>query len=138
MRSIYSVAPAGIGVVINRVLKEVNPRICEMIGYAREELLEKNARILYPSQEEYEFVGKEKYAQIAVNGTGEVETLWQKKDGTIINVLMASTPIDINDLSRGVTFTADITERKQAEIALRESETTDLSQCTFRMMVASG
>ncbi|MDZ7777040.1 MAG: PAS domain S-box protein [Bacteroidales bacterium] len=123
MRSIYSVAPAGIGVVSDRVLKEVNPRICEMTGYSREELIDKNSRILYPSQEEHDFVGKEKYDQIRAKGTGKVETYWQKKDGTIINILMASTPIDKNDYSKGVTFTAlDITERKQAEEKLHESE----------------
>ena len=117
MRSIYRVAPAGIGVVVNRVLKEVNPRLCDMTGYTREELIEKNAQILYPSPEEYEFVGKEKYEQIRKTGTGKVETLWQKKDGTIINVLLASTPIDKNDYFKGVTFTAlDITDRKRAEM----------------------
>src|SRR6056297_2502922 len=104
MRSIYRVAPTGIGVVANRVLKEVNPRICEMTGYTREELIEKNAQILYPSREEYEFVGKEKYEQIRTKGTGEVETRWQRKNGIIINVLLASTPIDKNDYSKGVTF----------------------------------
>ncbi len=123
MRSIYNVAPAGIGVVSNRVLKEVNPRICEMTGYSRDELIDKNARILYPSGEEYEFVGKEKYDQIKEKGTGKVETRWQKKDGTIIHVLMASTPIDKNDYSKGITFTAlDITELKKSEKALLESE----------------
>ncbi len=116
MRSIYCAVPAGIGVVANRLLKEVNPRICEMTGYTREELVEKNARMLYPSREEYEFVGKEKYDQIKVAGTGEVETRWKKKDGSIINVLLASTPIDIDDHSKGITFSAlDITSRKQAE-----------------------
>jgi PAS domain S-box-containing protein len=38
-------------------------------------------------------------------------------------VLLSSSPIDPNDLSTGVTFTAlDITSRKQAKTALRESE----------------
>ncbi|MDP3912271.1 MAG: response regulator, partial [Bacteroidota bacterium] len=116
MRSIYNIAPAGIGVVVNRVIKEVNPLVCEMTGYTREELIEKNAGILYPSQEEYDFVGKEKYRQIAETGTGRVETRWRKKDGTIINIILSSTPIDIKDLSKGTIFTAlDITGRKQAE-----------------------
>ncbi|MDO8896694.1 MAG: PAS domain S-box protein, partial [Bacteroidales bacterium] len=119
MRSIYRVAPTGIGVVVNRVLKEVNPRVCKMTGYSRTELLGNNALMLYPSQEEYELVGKEKYNQISEHGTGEVETRWKKKDGTIINVLLASTPIELNDLSKGVTFTAlDITERKRIEAKL--------------------
>ncbi|ALO14044.1 Autoinducer 2 sensor kinase/phosphatase LuxQ [Salinivirga cyanobacteriivorans] len=123
MRSIYRVAPTGIGVVVNRELKEVNPRVCHMTGYSREELINKNAQILYPSRKEYDFVGKEKYEQIRKKGTGKVETLWRKKDGTIINVLLASTPIDQNDHSKGVTFTAlDITDRKKAEGALKESE----------------
>jgi PAS domain S-box-containing protein len=123
MRSIYRVAPTGIGVVLDRLLIEVNPRICEMTGYTREELLGINARILYPSQEEYEFVGKEKYDQIRKIGSGKVETFWQKKDGSIINVLLASTPIDLTDHSKGITFTAlDITDRKHAEEALQESE----------------
>jgi PAS domain S-box-containing protein len=123
MHSIYRVAPTGIGVVVNRMLKDVNLRVCEMTGYTREELLGKNARILYPTQEDYEFVGNKKYEQIRAKGTGEVETRWRKKDGKIINVLLASTPIDLTDHNKGVVFTAlDITERKKAEEALFKSE----------------
>ena len=45
------------------------------------------------------------------------------RDGRIIDVLLSSTPMDRDDLSKGVTFTAlDITEKKRAEAALRESE----------------
>ena len=123
LHSIYRAAPTGIGLVTNRVIKEVNQRICNMTGYTREELIEKNAQILYPTRDEYEYVGKEKYKQIQKFGIGEVETLWQKKDGTIINILLASTPIDIKDHSKGVTFTAlDITERKQKEKKLYYKE----------------
>ncbi len=123
LQSVFRVAPTGIGVVVDRVIAEVNQRICEMTGYASEELLGHNARLLYPTQEEFEFVGREKYTQIAAQGRGEVETHWQRKDGTILDILLASTPIDLADISRGVIFTAlDITDRKQAEAALRQSE----------------
>jgi PAS domain S-box-containing protein len=123
MQSIFRVAPTGIGVVKDRITMEVNPRICEMTGYTKEELIGKSSRILYPTQEDFDYVGKEKYRQIAEKGTGLVETKWLKKDGKIINILLASTPIDPSDDSKGVIFTAlDITERIQAEEALNRSE----------------
>ncbi|MEZ5336383.1 MAG: PAS domain S-box protein [Methanolobus sp.] len=123
LESIFKAAPIGIGVVASRMLIEVNSMMCAMTGYSKEELIGASARILYPTREEYEFVGKIKYHLIAENGTGTVETRWQKKDGSIINILLSSTPIDVNDLSVGVTFTAlDITERKCSEEKIRESE----------------
>ncbi len=116
LRSIFTAAPIGIGLVVNRILKEVNDRICEMTGRSREELLEQSARMLYPTNEDYEYVGREKYAQIRERGIGTVETRWRRRNGEVIDVLMSSTPLDPDDLSAGVTFTAlDITERKQAE-----------------------
>ena len=121
LRSIFLAAPTGIGMVYDRVIKQANERLCEMLGYSHEELLEKNARIVYLSDEDYEYVGREKYAQIQKKGTGTVETRWQKKNGEVIDVLLSSTPIDPGDLSMGVTFTAlDITSRKQAEEALKK------------------
>ena len=116
LRSVFRAAPTGIGVIIDRVLKQANERMCEMTGYSEEELIDQNARMLYPSDEDYEYVGREKYAQIRDQGTGTVETRLKRKDGRIIDVLLSSTPIHRGDLSKGITFTVlDITERKRAE-----------------------
>ncbi len=123
LRSIFRAAPVGIGLVIDRILKEVNDRICEMVGRSRDELVEKSARILYPTEEDFEWVGREKYRQIHKRGTGTVETRWQHKNGQLIDVLLSSTPLDPDHLSAGVTFTAlDISDRKRAEEAQRQSE----------------
>jgi len=118
--SIFRAAPVGIGLVSNRTIIDANRRLCEMTGYSREELIGQNAIMLYPTQEEYDRVGRDKYAQISRKGMGTVETRWKKKDGTIIDVLLSSAPLDPEDLIMGVTFTAlDISDRKAAENNLR-------------------
>ena len=114
--SIFRAAPVGIGMVVDRVLTEVNDRVCEMTGYTREELVGRNSRFLYSSQEEYDAVGRAKYDQIRERGTGSVETRMRRKDGSVFDVLLSSTPVDAEDWSQGVTFTMlDITERKRSE-----------------------
>ncbi|MBC8503702.1 MAG: PAS domain S-box protein [Chloroflexi bacterium] len=122
LQSIFRVAPIGIGLVgETRQLLWVNDTLCEMVGYDQVELTGQSARFLYPSNEDYEYVGRAKYEQIAEKGAGTVETRWQRKDGSIIEVILSSTPIDLTDRSVGVTFTAlDITDRIEAENQLQK------------------
>ena len=129
LSSIFRVAPAGIGLIKNRIIQKVNKHFCDMTGYSPEDVIGKNSRILYPTDEDYQFVGEEKYRQIKENGTGTVESRWLNKDGRIIDILLSSTPLDVNDLSLGVTFTAvDITNTKKVERELkRERERYELA-----------
>ena len=123
LQSIFRSAPVGIGLVISRVITRVNKQLCIMTGYTEAELLGQSARVMYFDQADYDRVGKEKYAQITLHGTGTVETRFRHKNGKIIDVILSSTPLDMNDLQTGVTFTAlDITDRKNAEKALKKSE----------------
>jgi PAS domain S-box-containing protein len=121
LTSIFRAAPVGIGLAVSRVVKQANQRLCEMLGYSPVELIGLDSRGLYPDDADYQYVGDEKYRQIRETGTGTVETRWKRKDGQIIDVLLSSTPIDQDDWSKGITFTAlDITERKISERALIE------------------
>ncbi|GAU07410.1 hybrid sensor histidine kinase/response regulator [Desulfoplanes formicivorans] len=123
IQSIFRSSPVGIGLVQNRIFTRVNQRFCEMLGYTEEELLGKPSSMIYPSREEFHRVGQEKYALIRKTGTGTVETRFLHKDGSILHVLLSSTPLDMDDHAKGVTFTAlDITDRKQAVDALRQSQ----------------
>ena len=118
LAGVLAAVPTGVGVVQgqDRTIIEANENLCAMTGYSRAELLGRGARFLYPTQEDFEYVGREKYRQIAEHGVGTVETRWKRSDKTIIDVLLSSAPIDPADHSLGVTFTAmDITTRKRNE-----------------------
>ena len=124
LASIFKASPVGIGLLSNRVFLHVNDRVCAMTGYTQEELVGRDARILYPSQEEYEYVGREKYRQIKEEGVGTVETRWRCKDSKTIDVLLSSAAIDVHNLGKGVIFNAlDITEAKTAtQMAITERD----------------
>jgi len=125
LNSIFRAAPIGIGLVVNRVIQQVNDCFCKMTGYAAGELTGREARMLYPAQEDYEFVGRVKYDQIRKTGMGTVETRWLRKDGVVINVLLSSVPLDQSDWSKGMIFTAlDISER----VRIQESMTAALKE----------
>lgn len=123
LRSLLRAAPIGIGLVVQRQLREVNDYLCQLLGYSREELVGQAARILYPTEEDYRFVGEEKYRQLQLFNRGTVETRWQRRDGTIVDILLSSTPVIPGDLSQEIIFTAlDITNYRKTLAALRERE----------------
>jgi PAS domain S-box-containing protein len=123
MRAILHASPLGIGVVVERQLREVNEAMTTITGYSAEEMLGRSARLLYPSEAEFSRVGEEKYAQIRAHGIGTIETVWRQKNGASRHILMASAMIDPEDPSLGSSFTAfDITERKLIEEALEANE----------------
>jgi PAS domain S-box-containing protein len=125
LSSIFRAAPVGIGLIVDRTFIAVNDCFCNMVGYTRDELIGQNARLIYPTQEEYDRVGSEKYAQIRKTGIGTIQTRWQRKDGQIRDILLSSSAIDTQDLLEGLTFTAlDITDQLRDQQALAESQRT--------------
>lgn len=123
LNSLYRAAPVGIGRVVERRFLEVNDRLCQMLGYTREELIGQSARLVYPTDEEFEFVGREKYEQIRTQGVGTVETRWRRKDGTVFPVLLSSSPLNPANPGEGSTFTVlDISSRARAIEQARASE----------------
>jgi PAS domain S-box-containing protein len=123
LASIYKAAPVGIGVVdANRVIAWANDHLCEMTGYSQRELEGMPARKLYPSEKEYLRVGREKHADVRAKGVGSIETVWQRKDGSRMDIDLTSSILGGTDISQGMVFTAlDITRREKAESELQTS-----------------
>ena len=98
-----------------------NKKFCELIGYTGNEVLGKSIGMLYEADEDFNWVEGEKHGKDQRFGTDAVETRWRRKDGTVIDVLLSSAPIDMNNGTVGVTFTAlDITGQKKMIEQLQE------------------
>ena len=122
-RGVISAVPVGIGIVSNREVQWVNDSLLHLIGRQKEEIIKKNARIFYSSDEMYDQVGKQFYDDLREKGRAHIEVDWQHKDGSILNIYLTGGAVDQQAISRGIVFAAlDITERKRAEVELKESE----------------
>jgi PAS domain S-box-containing protein len=104
--SVYATIPFCMGIVKDRIVIEVNQYMCDLLGYEKEELLNKSARILYPDDYQYSFVGTEKYKVMNKLGKAYVETKWISKNGTIIDIVLGSSYINNDDRSAGTFFSA--------------------------------
>ena len=119
MASLFRAAPVGIGMVSHRTIVQANDQLCRMTGYDREELLGRDIRMLYPSDEAYTVTGEKKHAQIVESGIGVVESQWQRKDGTIIEIVLSSSPVDLSHPLENVVFNAlDVTRLRESERAI--------------------
>jgi len=126
IKSIFQAAPTGIGVAVDRVITNANEHLCELLGYSEDELIGRDARMMYDSDAEFERVTRVKYPQIEKTGEGTIETRFRRKDGRSIDVWLGFAVIDPANLSAGVTFTAlDISQRKEAEQQVRFIATHD-------------
>jgi len=123
IESLYRMAPIGIGRSVDRVIQEVNPAFCRMVGYSAEELVGMPTTALYLSEADYEAVGKAVYATSDRGGTGTAECAFRRKDGRLIDVLVTITAIDPKNLAAGsVWAVVDVTELNLAQKARRESD----------------
>ena len=121
-RDLFDHAPVGYHEIdTDGRIRRVNRTAQRMLGYTAEEMLDRHPWEFIVEQEESRKAVTEK-----LSGRESImpyERTWRRKDGTVIRVLMLDRFIrDADGRITGVRATIqDITERKMAEEALRES-----------------
>jgi PAS domain S-box-containing protein len=112
----FQAMPVGIATSINRIFTRVNSHLCEMVGYTSEELVGQSIRILYATDEEFERVGRDVYADLETHGAGMIETVLRHKNGIQLNVLLSSTQMGTEKSTAEVTFNIiDVTKPRRME-----------------------
>jgi len=120
---ILSNSPLGIGMVVDRMITFANPALCDLIGYTEAELVGQSVRILYPSEEEFVRVGRTKYPILQDSGLAEIETKFEHKNGTVIDVAMHTAFLEKGNPSEGlVSSVLDLSERNRVQAELVERE----------------
>lgn len=119
-RTLFDGAAEGILVADTETKKfrYANPTICTMLGYTEEELKRMGVSDIHP-KEDLEWVVSEFEAQSRREKSLTASIPCLRKDGTVIYVDVNTTPIEVDGRECNVGFFADITERKQADAALK-------------------
>lgn len=110
---IFKIAPVGIGLTKDLIFTHINDKFAEITGYAVAELMNQPVKLLFASPAEYQRITNQVHDDFIRHGTSGTETVWRTKDGRDISILLNSSPVDVNDLSKGIIFIAlDITAQK--------------------------
>jgi len=124
-RQTFELAASGMAhVTLDGYFLRVNPSLCEMLGYSREELIGCSVKELsHPEDRDVTDADRARVLRGEL-GKAEFEKRYLRKDGTVVWVDLA---IALVRSAAGapeyeVAILDDITERKHAEAALRESE----------------
>ncbi|MBF0529831.1 MAG: PAS domain S-box protein [Deltaproteobacteria bacterium] len=98
---------------------EANDAFCNMLGYTREEILQLNVADWDMQWSREELIGK---IRELITIKAVFETLHLRKDGQIRNVEVSGVGVLLQGRPYLYASARDLTERRQAEAALRESE----------------
>ncbi|MBN2284384.1 MAG: PAS domain S-box protein [Deltaproteobacteria bacterium] len=121
--SILAAIPHAVIGLENRRIIFANDAVEKVFGWKPSELIGKLTRTFYRSDEDFEEIARRVYPVLEEQSTCSEEFPCRRKDGTDIVCRINTSKVgDILREKRIVVVYEDITERKHAEEALRESE----------------
>jgi PAS domain S-box-containing protein len=124
LRTVFNAVPSAITVLnAERTIENVSDATFGVFGYPRGEMIGRNSRFLYFTDEEYKQVATALYGGLLMAKPAAVEVRMRRKDGAEIWALLSASPINAKDISVGsVVVGTDITARKSLEAQLRQSQ----------------
>ncbi|MBM5572582.1 MULTISPECIES: response regulator [Deefgea] len=121
-QAIFDNTAIGIAFVKDRIVQRCNAGLAKLFAYEREELIGQPTRIFYASDEDAEHYAKIAYAQI-MQGGYHADLQLVNKQGQKIYCELHARLLDSEHPEQGIITTIqDISERKQAELALAEAK----------------
>jgi PAS domain S-box-containing protein/putative nucleotidyltransferase with HDIG domain len=121
--SILSAIPHAVVGFRERTIVFANGAVKSVFGWEPDELIGRSSRLLYRSDDEYEEIGRHFYPVLETRKTHSEEFPCRRKDGT--DILCKTSAAVIGKQLKEMEIVAvyeDITEHKQMQEALRESE----------------
>jgi PAS domain S-box-containing protein len=122
LSAILDTASVGIGVVRNRVFARCNRRFEEIFGLPEGTLVGQSSRWLFNSDEEFQRVGEQVYAEFAAGAQHRREQSYLRRDGRTVWVRVSGSAFDAANPHAGSVWLAeDFTATHEAEQRARQA-----------------
>lgn len=123
LQNIYDHVLVGLGFIENRIFIEVNDYLCELFGYDRSEIVGHSTELIYPTEEDFKYFGRENAEKLDKKGFGSFSTTLKRKDGSLIDVLVTTSRLIKSDKEGPISFAImDITKQTESKRLLQENE----------------
>ena len=124
-RTILTTSPVGIGLAVDRKMVWVNDAWNKIFGFEPDDAdgVLRSARELYPTQEEFERVGKVVYEGLEAGQVNETDAKMIRKDGSPFDAHIRMRAVEPSDLSNGtIAALTDITEHLELSRQLVQAQ----------------
>ncbi len=122
LSAIFNTESVGIGVVQNRAFVRSNRRFEEIFGLPEGSLVGQSARCLFNSEEEFERIGAQVYAEFSAGQVHRREQAFQRADGRAVWARISGGAFDPTNPQAGSVWLAeDITAAHDAEERARQA-----------------